>query len=95
MVDTGIHALGWTRDEAVDFLTKNTFANEANIGSQVDRYIGWPGQALAYKMGERKIRDIRRKFEENEEFQLKNFHDGMLACQGPLNDLEECVSDFL
>ena len=97
VVDTGMHSLGWSRQEAVDYLMENTFANEANIGNQVDRYVGWPGQALAYKMGERTIQSVRKSLEKQrgEDFQVKNFHDGVLNCQGPLNYLEECVADYV
>lgn len=92
VVDTGIHAFNWTREEAIDFLMKNTFALESTIISQVDRYIGWPGQALAYKMGDMKIREVRNKLEKKDGFTIKKFHDGVLSCMGPLNDLECCVN---
>ena len=59
VVDTGIHALGWTRQEAVDFMLANTALSEGNINAEVNRYITWPGQALAYKLGELKIRELR------------------------------------
>ena len=60
VVDTGIHYMGWTREQAVDYLRANTALSEHDIRSEVDRYIGWPGQALAYKTGEMKIRALRR-----------------------------------
>ena len=83
------------RSKAVAYLMDNTFANEANVGDQVDRYISFPGQALAYKMGERKIQDVRRSLEQDGGFEIKRFHEGVLMCQGPLDDLEPCVREVI
>ena len=93
VVDTGLHALGWTRKQAVDYLVANTFQNEASCESEIDRYITWPGQALSYKMGERKIKETLKviKEEQSEDFDLVAFHDAVLNCNGPLNALEDCV----
>ena len=96
VVDTGIHALGWTRQQAVDYLVTNTFQTVASCESEIDRYITWPGQALAYKMGERKIKETLEAMKEMgktdvEGFDLKAFHDAVLNCNGPLNELEGCV----
>src|SRR5207244_10754626 len=79
-VDTGIHSLKWTRDQAIKFLKNNTASSEQDIVSEVDRYIAWPGQALAYKMGELKIRELRAKAEKRMKryFDLKKFHDELL-----------------
>src|SRR5439155_542953 len=79
-VDTGIHSLKWTRDQAIKFLKNNTASSEQDIVSEVDRYIAWPGQALAYKMGELKIRELRAKAEKRmkRHFDLKKFHDELL-----------------
>ena len=60
VVDTGMHYLGWTRQQAIDFMADNTALTLHNITAEVDRYISWPGQATAYKMGELKIRALRK-----------------------------------
>jgi prolyl oligopeptidase len=80
VVDTGIHSLKWTRDRAITFLRNNTASSEQDIASEVDRYIAWPGQALAYKMGELKIRELRAKAEKKmkQRFAIQKFHDELL-----------------
>jgi prolyl oligopeptidase len=80
VVDTGIHSLKWTRDQAIEFLKNNTASSEQDIASEVDRYIAWPGQALAYKMGELKIRELRAKAEKRlkRRFDIRKFHDELL-----------------
>ncbi|QDT13174.1 DUF885 domain-containing protein [Stieleria marina] len=80
VVDTGIHYLGWTRQQAIDYMTENTALSPHNIVAEVDRYIGWPGQALAYKVGELEISSIRRDAETElgEKFDLRTFHDKVL-----------------
>jgi prolyl oligopeptidase len=80
VVDTGIHSLKWTRDQAIKFLKNNTASSEQDIASEVDRYIAWPGQALAYKMGELKIRELRAKAEKRmkRRFDIRKFHDELL-----------------
>lgn len=60
VVDTGIHYLCWTRQKAIEYMATNTPLSIHNIQAEVDRYISWPGQALAYKIGELKIRELRR-----------------------------------
>ena len=94
VVDTGIHSKGWSKQRAIDFMTDNTALSEANIEAEVNRYISWPGQALAYKMGELKIRELRRKAtsELGDKFDLRAFHDVVLG-QGavPLDMLEAQV----
>ncbi|NNC73009.1 MAG: DUF885 domain-containing protein [Sphingomonadaceae bacterium] len=91
VVDTGIHAMGWSKQRAVDFMLDNTALTAANIDAEVNRYISWPGQALAYKLGELKIRELRARAEEalGEDFDVRHFHDAVLA-QGsvPLDVLE-------
>jgi uncharacterized protein (DUF885 family) len=81
VVDTGIHALGWSRARAVAFLTDNTAVAANNIQNEVDRYIGWPGQALAYKLGELEIVRLRRAAEARlgKAFDLRAFHDVVLG----------------
>ncbi|QQN73458.1 DUF885 family protein [Croceicoccus sp. YJ47] len=85
VVDTGIHALGWTKGQAVDFMTEHTALSAANIDAEVNRYISWPGQALGYKMGELKIRELRARAEERlgARFDLAAFNDAVIA-QGPV-----------
>jgi uncharacterized protein (DUF885 family) len=98
VVDTGIHALGWTRQQAVDFLASNTALSLHEVNTEIDRYIGWPGQALSYKMGELKIRELRAKAEKalGSQFDLRKFHDLILS-QGavPLYVLEEMVQQYI
>ena len=98
VVDTGIHALGWTRDEAVAFMGKHTALSPHNIESEVDRYISWPGQALGYKLGELKIRELRAKAEKKlgDEFDLREFHDVILRNGSvPLDVLGDVVEAYL
>jgi uncharacterized protein (DUF885 family) len=94
VVDTGIHSQGWTRQQAMDFFFDNTSLSEGNIRAEVDRYISWPGQALAYKLGELKIWELRRIAEHDlgEQFDLREFHDVILGNGAvPLAMLEEIV----
>ncbi len=94
VVDTGIHAFGWTRQRAVDYLLDNTGLSQVNIETEVDRYITWPGQATAYKIGERAFRRLRKKKEEElgKDFDLRKFHKYLLSCRGPIDLLEECMA---
>ncbi len=80
VVDTGIHSMKWTRDQAIRFLKENTATTEQDMVSEVDRYIAWPGQALAYKIGEMKIREIRAKAKKKQKrkFEIRKFHDELL-----------------
>jgi uncharacterized protein (DUF885 family) len=80
VVDTGIHAMGWTRRQAIDYMTANTLLAENNIENEVDRYIATPGQALAYKVGQREILALRAKAKEalGDRFDPKEFHDRVL-----------------
>jgi len=81
VVDTGLHALGWTREQAVQFFLENSALSEHNINTEVNRYISWPGQALSYKLGELKIWELRKKAESElgEKFDLRAFHDALLS----------------
>jgi uncharacterized protein (DUF885 family) len=85
VVDTGIHALGWTRAEAEAFMRAHTALTFVNISNEVDRYIGWPGQALAYKVGQLEILKLRREAEAalGGKFDLKGFHAVVLGA-GPV-----------
>ena len=93
VVDTGIHAKGWSREDAIDYLLARTVLSHQNVEVEVDRYITWPGQATAYKIGERRIRKLRKDLESEfgQKFDLKDFHRSLLDCYGPLETLEECV----
>jgi len=80
VVDTGIHAKGWSRDQVVEFMRKSGAIDEPSIQSETDRYIAWPAQALSYKLGQLKIRELRERArkELGPQFDLKKFHDEML-----------------
>jgi uncharacterized protein (DUF885 family) len=80
VVDTGIHSQGWTRDQVVDFFRKSGAVDEPTIQSETDRYIAWPGQALAYKLGQLKIRELRERArkELGPKFDIRKFHDEIL-----------------
>lgn len=98
VVDTGMHYLGWTREQAIKFLAENTALSLHDIESEVDRYIAWPGQALAYKVGELKIRELRKLAEEQlgTQFDIREFHDVVLASGAvPLDILEDNVKAWL
>jgi uncharacterized protein (DUF885 family) len=85
VVDTGLHAKGWTRQQAIDYLAGNTALSAKNVEVEVDRYIGWPGQALGYKIGEIKILELRARAEAalGKRFDIRKFHDFVLSA-GPL-----------
>ena len=98
VVDTGIHAKGWTREQVVDFMASNTALSLHEIGTETDRYISWPGQALSYKIGELKIRELRQRAEEKlgEKFDIREFHEIILE-QGTvtLSILESRVDAYI
>lgn len=98
VVDTGIHAKGWTRDEAIDFMAENSALSLLNIRNEVDRYIFWPGQALGYKIGEIEIRRLRGIAEERlgDDFDIRAFHDLVLSNGSiTLEILEEQVEAWI
>jgi len=84
VVDTGLHSKGWTRQQALDYLSAHTALSSHEIRTEVDRYIGWPGQALAYKVGELKIVQLRRRAEDalGARFDIRAFHDAVLENGG-------------
>jgi uncharacterized protein (DUF885 family) len=91
VVDTGMHSMDWTRDQAIQFFKDNTGKTDQDITVEVDRYIVWPGQALAYKLGQLKIRQLRTEAEKRlgAEFNVRKFHDAVLENGAvPLNVLE-------
>jgi uncharacterized protein (DUF885 family) len=85
VVDTGIHQFGWTRQQAIDYILENTAKTEQDVIVEIDRYIVWPGQALAYKLGELKIKELREKAQHilGEKFDIRRFHNAVLD-DGPL-----------
>jgi uncharacterized protein (DUF885 family) len=98
VIDTGIHAFGWTRDQAMTYLRDRAALSEHEITTEIDRYISWPGQALAYKLGELQIRRHRREAEEKlgARFDQRRFHDTILAIGSvPLRVLEQHMADFI
>jgi uncharacterized protein (DUF885 family) len=98
VVDTGMHEKHWTRQQAIDYFLANVATSEYNATSEVDRYISWPGQALAYKIGELKIKELRARAE-NElgpAFDLREFHDALLLSGPlPLTVLEKQVNGWI
>jgi len=98
VVDTGIHAKGWTRQQAIDYLAENTALSMADVIGQIDRYISWPAQALSYKIGEIKIRQLRAKAEQalGNKFDIRAFHNQMLKNGSlPMALLEELTMDWI
>ena len=98
VVDTGIHWMGWSRQQAIDYMTANTALSPHNIVAEVDRYIGWPGQALAYKTGELAISRIRLQAEQalGDAFDVRSFHDRVLEAGSiPLPMLEQRISQWI
>ena len=98
VIDTGIHAMGWSRDRAIKLLSENSALSIHNITTEVDRYISWPGQALSYKIGELKILELRKRAEEKlgSDFDIRYFHDAILENGSiPLNVLEKQIDGFI
>jgi uncharacterized protein (DUF885 family) len=98
VIDTGIHEFGWTREQAMDYLRTHAALSEHEITTEVERYIAWPGQALAYKLGELQIRRHRREAEEKlgAKFDQRTFHDTILAIGSvPLPVLEQRMTQFI
>ncbi len=97
VVDSGMHYLGWSREQAIRFMAEHTALTIHNITTEVDRYISWPGQAVAYKTGELKFRELRRRAEEKlgDRFDVRQFHDVVLGSGAvPLSLLEENVERY-
>ena len=98
VVDTGLHSKGWSKEQAVAYMKDNSALTDANIDAEVNRYISNPGQALAYKLGELKIRELRARAEKSlgTKFDLRRFHDAVLG-QGavPLDALEAQIDAWI
>ena len=98
VVDTGLHSKGWSKAQAIAFMRDNSALTDANIEAEVNRYISWPGQALGYKIGELKIRELRARAEKTlgPKFDLRGFHDAVLS-QGavPLDVLERNIDTWI
>ena len=98
VIDTGIHAKGWDRDKAVQYLADRTALSRHEVGTEIDRYISWPGQALAYKLGEMQIRRLRSEAEAalGNRFDIRKFHDVVLSLGSvPLPVLEQRIERFI
>ena len=98
VIDTGIHQYGWSREQAIDYLSKHTALSDREVEGEIDRYISWPGQALAYKLGEMTMRRVRAKAEAElgEAFDIRKFHDVVLALGSvPLPALENRIDRFI
>ena len=98
VVDTGLHAKGWTRQQAIDYLSEHTALSVHECTTETDRYISWPGQALSYKTGELKIRELRRRAEQTlgAKFDVRRFHDAVLGNGSvPLTVLEQVIDEFI
>ena len=98
VVDTGIHSKGWSREQVVDFMTSNTALSLHEINTETDRYISWPGQALSYKIGELKIRELRKRAKEElgSKFDIRDFHEIILE-QGTvtLSIMEQRIDNYI
>lgn len=98
VVDTGMHSLGWSREKAIEFFKTNTGRAEHDIEVEIDRYIVWPGQALAYKIGQLKMKEMRAyaKKELGEKFDVRKFHDALLANGAiPMDVLEKQIKEWV
>jgi uncharacterized protein (DUF885 family) len=98
VVDTGMHILGWSRERAVAYMRENTALSQVNIDNEIDRYIAWPGQALAYMIGRRHIGALRERAERElgDAFDLRHFHDRILSNGSiPLAVMTGVVEDWI
>ena len=98
VVDTGMHTMGWSRQQAIDFLASNTALSLHNVTTEIDRYISWPAQALSYKLGEITIKRLREEAEKalGDRFNIREFHDVVLGKGSvPLNVLEQQVRHYI
>ena len=98
VIDVSLHTKGWTREQAVTYLSDNTALSLHEVNTEINRYIAWPGQALAYKMGELKIKELRKKAEDalKDKFDIREFH-GIVLSQGTvtLKILEQMMDRYI
>ena len=98
VLDVALHTRGWTREQAVNYLSENTALSLHEVNTEINRYISWPGQALAYKIGELKIRELRKRSEDKlkDKFDIREFH-GVVLSQGTvtLKILEQMVDKYI
>ena len=98
VIDTGLHAFGWSRQQAIDYMLANTALSEHEATAEIDRYISWPGQALSYKIGELRIRAMRERAGQRlgSAFDLRLFHDELLRNGSvPIEVLESIVAEWI
>ena len=98
VIETEIHAKGWLRKEAVDYMSNNTALSLHEVNTEIDRNISWPGQALSYKIGELKIRELRNKakLELKEKFDIREFHERILEYGTvTLSTLERRINNYI
>jgi len=97
VVDTGLHAFGWSRERAIEYMLEHTARTRDNIEREVNRYITWPGQALGYKIGQLKISELRQRAEMQlkDNFDIKDFHEVILESAGPLSIVEKRVDEWI
>jgi len=98
VVDTGFHARKWTRDQVVAYFHDHSAIDEVEVQTETDRYISWPGQALAYKVGQLKIQDLREKAKKElgSKFDIRRFHDAVLTAGAlPMDVLEDRITSWI
>jgi uncharacterized protein (DUF885 family) len=98
VVDTGLHTMGWSREQAIGYMVENAGSNEAYATAEVDRYIVWPAQALGYKVGELKIKALRAKAKAalGDKFDVRRFHNALLDDGAlPLTVLERRIDEWI
>ncbi len=98
VVDPGMHYMGWTREQAVEYMASNTALSMHEVNTEIDRYIGWPGQAVSYKIGELKIKELRKMAEQElgDNFDIRSFHDKILENGSvPLRTLETIIKNYI
>jgi uncharacterized protein (DUF885 family) len=98
VVDTGMHAMKWTREDAIRYMTENEGNDPTEVESEIDRYVVWPGQALGYKIGMMKIQDLRRRAQDalGEDFDVREFHDEVLkVSSSTLPVIDESIARWI